>query len=48
MKPRKPIAQFLKEFSLAGGTHHSALVYDVDVREIEAFGKMMGFETIVI
>jgi len=48
MKPKKPIAQFLKEFSLAGGTHHSALVYDVDVREIEAFGKMMGFETIVI
>jgi len=47
-KPHKPIAEFLKDFSMAGGTHHSALVYDANIRELEAFGHMMGFEVIVI
>jgi len=48
MKPCKPLPQFLKEFSLAGGTHHSALVYDANIEEIKAFGTMMGFEVIEI
>ena len=48
LKPRKPIKQFLKEFSLAGGTHHSALVYDAALEEIVAFGRMTGFETVVL
>ena len=48
MKPSKPITEFLKSFSMAGGTHHSALVYGVDINEIEAFGKMMGFDVVVI
>ncbi|MEA4965253.1 MAG: hypothetical protein VB055_05470 [Oscillospiraceae bacterium] len=48
LKPCKPLPQFLKEFSLAGGTHHSALVYDGNIEEIRAFGEMMGFEVIVI
>lgn len=48
MKPCKPLRKFLKEFSLAGGTHHSALVYDADIEEIKAFGTMMGFEVIEI
>lgn len=48
MKPCKPLPQFLKEYSLAGGTHHSALVYDVDIEEIKAFGEMMGFEVFEI
>lgn len=47
-KPNKPIAQFLEEYSMAGGTHHSAMVYDADIRELSAFGKMMGFEVIQI
>ena len=47
-KPNKPVKQFLKEFSMIGGTHHSVLVYDVDIRELEAFGQMMGFEVTVI
>jgi len=29
---------------MAGGTHHSAMVYDADINEIKAFGKMMGFK----
>lgn len=48
MKPSMPVADFLKAFSLAGGTHHSALVYDVDINELAAFGKMMGFEVVII
>ena len=33
---------------MAGGTHHSAMVYDVDVEELKAFGAMMGFDVVVI
>lgn len=47
-KPCKPIAQFLKEFSMAGGTHHSAMVYDGNLEEMKAFGEMLGFEVIII
>ena len=47
-KPNKPLPQFLKEYSLAGGTHHSAMVYDVNIEELKAFGEMMGFNVIVI
>ena len=47
-KPGKPLPQFLKAYSLAGGTHHSAMVYDVDIEELKAFGEMMGFNVIVI
>jgi L-arabinose isomerase len=47
-KPAKPLNKFLKEYSLAGGTHHSAMVYDVDIEELKAFGEMMGFNVIVI
>ncbi len=48
LKPVKPLREFLPEFSRAGGTHHSALVYDVDYREIAAFGRMMGFTVVTI
>jgi len=47
-KPNKPLPQFLKEYSLAGGTHHSAMVYDVNIEELKAFGEMMGFNVIVV
>ena len=47
-KPGRPIAEFLKAYSMAGGTHHSAMVYDVPVEELEAFGEMMGFDVVVI
>lgn len=47
-KPSKPLPAFLKEFSMAGGTHHSALIYDADVEELKAFGRMMGFDVEVI
>ena len=47
-KPGKPLPQFLKAYSLAGGTHHSAMVYDVNVEELKVFGEMMGFNVFVI
>jgi len=47
-KPTKPLPQFLKEYSMAGGTHHSAMVYDANIEELKAFGQMMGFNVIVI
>ena len=47
-KPTMPVADFLKAYSLAGGTHHSAMVYDADLAELKTFGEMMGFEVIVI
>ena len=48
MKPCKALPEFLEEFSEAGGTHHSCLCYDADVKVIKAFGKMMGFNIIEI
>ena len=47
-KPNVPLADFLKTYSLAGGTHHCAIVYDVDIAELEAFGQMMGFDVVII
>lgn len=48
LEPPVPVQEFLYAFSMAGGTHHSALVYDVSLQEIEAFGRMMGFEVVTI
>lgn len=48
MKPPMPLEDYLKTYSQAGGTHHSALVYDADVCEIAAFGDMMGFDVEII
>ena len=42
------LPEFLKEYSLCGGTHHSALVYDADVSALEAFGEYMGFDVEII
>lgn len=47
-KPCKDLGRFLEEYSMAGGTHHSAMVYDADVEEIKAFGRMMGFQIVEI
>ncbi len=47
-KPNKPLPKFLKEYSMAGGTHHSAMVYDANIEELKVFGQMMGFHVIVV
>ena len=48
MKPSSDLPAFLKAYSLAGGTHHSALVYGEGADALSAFGRMMGFKVIVI
>ena len=47
LKPRIALDRFLTWFSQAGGTHHSALVYDADIATLSAFGHMMGFEVVI-
>ena len=47
-KPCKPLDEFLEAYSMAGGTHHSAMVYGADIRALKAFGTMLGFEVIEI
>lgn len=47
-KPVKKLPEFLREYSLHGGTHHSAMVYDVALDELKVFGSMMGFDVVVI
>jgi L-arabinose isomerase len=46
--PSMPIRDFLAEFSRAGGTHHSALVYGRVKDVIADFGKIMGWKVIII
>jgi L-arabinose isomerase len=47
-RPSKPIDEFLSLYSLAGGTHHLALVYGKVLEEIVKFGKLMGWRVVVI
>ena len=47
-RPSVNVAEFLKQYSLAGGTHHIVLIYGGELELISAFGKMMGFEVLVI
>ncbi|MHC1696359.1 MAG: hypothetical protein AB9835_14070 [Eubacteriales bacterium] len=46
--PCLPLTRFLKEFSLAGGTHHGAIVYGGDMEVLKAFGEMSSFEVKLI
>jgi len=48
MKPKMPLGDFLQEISKAGVTHHSALVYDAELSELEFFGKVLGLNVITV
>ncbi len=48
IKPQIPITDFLEEYSMNGGTHHSAMVYTNEIEKIEKFGKSMNFEVVKI
>ena len=48
IKPEMPIIDFLKEYSLNGGTHHCILCYGIDERFVEAFAKAMNWNCITI
>ena len=47
-RPQKLIAQFLKEYSLLGGTHHLAMVYGDVLGELATMGKMIGLSVEII
>ncbi len=46
--PRRPVAEFLKEYSRLGGTHHLAVTYAKDTQPFERFGALMGWDVAVI
>ena len=48
MKPDMTVPDFLKAYSEAGGTHHSALVYGNPVEELKSFGRIMNWKVVVI
>lgn len=47
-KPHLGIERFLETYSLAGGTHHAALVYDASLQELEEMGRHLGWNTLLI
>lgn len=48
IRPEMPLEIFLEEYSMNGGTHHSALVFGDRVSEIVAFGSFAGLEITVL
>ena len=47
-RPGMPIADFLAEYSRAGATHHSALVYGDAADDIARFGEIMGWHVVTL
>ena len=47
-KPQLPLIEFLEKYSMACGTHHSAMIYNANIEDLKAFGKMMGFDVVVV
>ena len=48
MKPAIPLEDFLEEYSRYGGTHHAVFVYGDTAEEIAGFGRLMGWDTVVV
>lgn len=47
-QPPMPIADFLADYSRAGGTHHCALVYGEALGDLSSFGSIMGWKVRVL
>jgi L-arabinose isomerase len=47
-KAALPVGEFLAEYSRAGGTHHSALVYGKMAEEMVCWGKLMLWNTVLL
>ncbi len=48
MRPKMPLPEFLERISMAGVTHHSSLIYDASVSEVEFFAKILGLEVVIV
>lgn len=46
--PSLPIEEFLEKLSEHGATHHSFLVYDVDIKALEFFGDLLNLKVVKI
>ena len=47
-RPNMPINEFLELLSEYGAIHHSFLVYDVEIKALEYFGKLLNLEVVKI
>jgi L-arabinose isomerase len=47
-RPQSRLAPFLEQYSLAGATHHSALVYGPHLDGLRHVGRLLGIETVII
>ena len=47
-KPDMPLEDFLVDFSMSGGIHHSVLVYGANPENVMEFGKMMDWDIVSI
>lgn len=47
-RPRSRLAGFLEEYSRAGATHHSALVYGPWLEALRHVGRLLDVETVVV
>lgn len=48
MKPSRPVARLLEDYSRAGGTHHAGLAYGNALPVLKSFGAMMGFAVVCL
>jgi L-arabinose isomerase len=48
VRPRMAVSDFLEQYSMAGGTHHAALVYGAKVDDLAVVGRLMGWEVTTI
>jgi L-arabinose isomerase len=48
MRTKRPLCDFLEQFSVHGGTHHSALVYGCEAEVMDCFADFMGWNLIQI
>ena len=47
-KPSTTVADLLENLSMYGATHHSLLIYDASVEEIEYFATLLGMKVITL
>ena len=47
-KPTCELPKFLEKLSLAGATHHSAIIYDATVEEMRFFAGELGLPTVIV
>jgi len=47
-RPEKPIDEFLELLSEYGAIHHSFLVYDVNIKAMEYFGKLLNLDIVIV